>query len=103
MSCICPQRSRKFTDRRPFHRAGYQSVYLFEAMFRHSPPAVDVRLVTTYADRDGTFPLVHAVTDEWIVMSFLDDIRILNYVDNTMAFWTAQNADDVERVRTLPA
>ena len=57
----------------------------------------------TYADRDGTFPLVHAVTDEWIVMSFLDDIRILNYMDNTMAFWTVQNADDVERVSTLPA
>ncbi|KAL1732981.1 hypothetical protein EV714DRAFT_270305 [Schizophyllum commune] len=83
-------------------KAGYQSVYLFEATFRHSPPAVDVRLVTTYADRDGTFPLVHAVTDEWIVMSFLDDIRILNYMDNTMAFWTAQNADDVERVIADP-
>ena len=62
---------------------------------------MDVRLVKTYADRDGTFPLVHAVTDEWIVMSFLDDIRILNYMDNTMAFWTAQNADDVERVSTF--
>lgn len=84
-----------------FLRAGYQSVYLFEATFTHSPLAVDVRLVKTYADRDGTFPLVHAVTDEWIVMSFLDDIRILNYKDNTMAFWTAQNADDVERVSTF--
>ncbi|KAL1692230.1 hypothetical protein GGG16DRAFT_112373 [Schizophyllum commune] len=101
--CVTTPNAMRFTySLQDAVKAGYQSVYLFEATFTYSPFAVDVRLVKTYADRDGTFPLVHAVTDEWIVMSFLDDIRILNYIDNTMAFWTAQNADDVERVIADP-
>ncbi|KAL1709331.1 hypothetical protein EV121DRAFT_286684 [Schizophyllum commune] len=101
--CVTKPNAMRFTySLQDAVKAGYQSVYLFEATFTHSPLAVDVRLMKTYADRDGTFPLVHAVTDEWIVMSFLDDIRILNYMDNTMAFWTAQNADDVERVIADP-